>query len=489
MSRHGLFLNVAAYYSDILPSLKVASAQLLVQTLGISGHFQTLTQLPSDDEGLSVKSIGQSLRSLLINSAEGQDGLIYISGYGITVEDSLGEHQGFLLPPEGEITRDGKTIVEQRNGISLDSLNGLIRKSNLSRLVVLWDCSHHNLGLTPEVIEASLTAFDEKPGYCLIANVASSAQIESGAFSQVLSKLLTPEHADGMGNIGCDRLLANLKSECQGTYLIPIKLGESDLSVVTYGGTAASTTAPPSQQPVVNNVFNISGSNLTNVSSSGNINYTESASQVRNVNASGGSININLGTPANSDATATPANLSESALPDSEPFFAAPVASDNPLSAHESVKAIQPIEIFFSYSHRDEVLRDEMAKHLSILKRQGVIAAWYDRDIEVGSEWAADIDTHLNSAQVILLLISPDFLASDYCFDLEMKRAMERHEAREAYVVPIILRPVDWSGAPFGKLQALPKNAKPVTSWANLDEAFENVAKGIRRLVERLSRS
>lgn len=142
------------------------------------------------------------------------------------------------------------------------------------------------------------------------------------------------------------------------------------------------------------------------------------------------------------------------------------------------------IELFFSYSHRDEMLRDELAKHLSILKRKGVITAWHDRQITAGSEWAGAIDDHLNSARVILLLISADFLASDYCWDIELRRAIERHEAGEAGVIPIILKPVDWGGALFSKLQALPKNAQPVTSWANADEAFLDVAKGIRRAVE-----
>ena len=86
------------------------------------------------------------------------------------------------------------------------------------------------------------------------------------------------------------------------------------------------------------------------------------------------------------------------------------------------------VTVFFSYAHKDEDLRDELAKHLSILKRQEVITAWYDRDIDAGREWAKEIDQHLNSAQIILLLISPDFMASDYCYDIELKRAMERHE-------------------------------------------------------------
>lgn len=145
------------------------------------------------------------------------------------------------------------------------------------------------------------------------------------------------------------------------------------------------------------------------------------------------------------------------------------------------------IEVFFSYSHKDEDLRDELAKQLSILKRQGVITTWHDREISAGTEWAGAIDAHMNSAQVILLLISADFLASDYCWDIEVKRAMERHQAGEARVIPVILRPVDyWQEAPFGKLQAFPINAKPVTTWDNRDAAFVDVAQAIRKVVKEL---
>jgi hypothetical protein len=97
----------------------------------------------------------------------------------------------------------------------------------------------------------------------------------------------------------------------------------------------------------------------------------------------------------------------------------------------------------FSPTHKDEDLRDELEKHLSILKRQGVITAWYDRNITAGTEWAGEIDQHLNTASVILLLISADFLASDYCYAIELTRAMERHEDKEARVIPVILREVD----------------------------------------------
>jgi hypothetical protein len=151
--------------------------------------------------------------------------------------------------------------------------------------------------------------------------------------------------------------------------------------------------------------------------------------------------------------------------------------------------AAEPVtarEVFYSYSHRDAELRDELERHLSILKRSGFIRIWHDRQIDAGTEWAGQIHEHLNRANVILLLVSADFLASDYCYDVEMKRAMERHEAGEAVVIPIILRPVDWSGAPFAKVQCLPTDARPVTSWPNRDEGFRNVAEGIRRAIVRV---
>ena len=115
-----------------------------------------------------------------------------------------------------------------------------------------------------------------------------------------------------------------------------------------------------------------------------------------------------------------------------------------------------------------------------------MIDEWHDRRIGAGQEWAGAIDEHLNSADFVLLLVSADFLASDYCYDLEMTRALERHDAGDACVIPVILRSVDWRGAPFAKLQALPRDAKPVTSWPDRDEAFTDVARGIRQVVEDL---
>ncbi|HEV2705097.1 MAG TPA: TIR domain-containing protein, partial [Pyrinomonadaceae bacterium] len=145
------------------------------------------------------------------------------------------------------------------------------------------------------------------------------------------------------------------------------------------------------------------------------------------------------------------------------------------------------VEIFYSYSHLDEELRCELVKHLANLEHQGVIKGWHDRKITAGTEWAGKIDEHLNSAQIILLLISSDFMASPYCNDVEVKRAMERHEAGEARVIPVILRPCDWEGAPFSKLQALPTDAKAVTLSSNRDEAFLDIVKGIRKVVQDLA--
>ena len=156
-------------------------------------------------------------------------------------------------------------------------------------------------------------------------------------------------------------------------------------------------------------------------------------------------------------------------------------AQDESTSQPRIQGAAGPVEVFFSYSHKDERLRDKLEEHLANLKRQGVIAGWHDRKIGAGREWAGEINKHLESAQIILLLVSSSFLASDYCHDVELKRALERHERGEARVIPIILRPVDWHGAEFGKLQALPKDAKPVTKWGNRDEAFKNVAEGISK--------
>ncbi len=141
--------------------------------------------------------------------------------------------------------------------------------------------------------------------------------------------------------------------------------------------------------------------------------------------------------------------------------------------------------VFYSYAHEDEDLCKQLRKHLSVLRREGYISEWHDRQISPGSEWKGEIDNHLRNASIILLLISSDFLASDYCYDQEMKTALRMHREKKARVIPVILRACDWHRSPFAELQALPKDGLPIKSrhWHDEDEALTDVANGLRRLV------
>ncbi len=141
------------------------------------------------------------------------------------------------------------------------------------------------------------------------------------------------------------------------------------------------------------------------------------------------------------------------------------------------------LNLFFSYSHKDEELRNELETHLKLLQRQGLILSWHDRMITAGDEWKGEIDDNLDRADIILLLVSANFTFSDYCYDIEMERAMKRHEAGEARVIPVIVRDVSWHSAPFGKLQALPTDGKAVTLWPDRDTAWRNVADGIKKVI------
>lgn len=145
--------------------------------------------------------------------------------------------------------------------------------------------------------------------------------------------------------------------------------------------------------------------------------------------------------------------------------------------------------LFFSYSHIDESLRDQLETHLSSLRRQGLIESWHDRRISAGEEFGTAIDAHVDTADVILLLVSPDFIASDYCYEREMTRALERHQHRDARVIPVILRPCDWHDLPFGKLLATPKDGLPVTKWSNVDDAFLDVVTAIKRALKELGQT
>lgn len=143
--------------------------------------------------------------------------------------------------------------------------------------------------------------------------------------------------------------------------------------------------------------------------------------------------------------------------------------------------------LFFSYSHKDEELRNELETHLALLKRQGVISSWHDRRITAGRDIDKTISSELESSQIILLLVSAHFLASDYCYEKEMARAIEKHEDGSAVVIPVILHPCDWHSAPFGHLKATPTDGKPISMFANQHEAFAIVAKDVREVAKAIA--
>ncbi len=144
-----------------------------------------------------------------------------------------------------------------------------------------------------------------------------------------------------------------------------------------------------------------------------------------------------------------------------------------------------PVHVFVSYSHSDDESRAQLEEHLAQLRREGHVEAWTDRRIPPGSEWGTAIDDALEAAEIVLLLVSSSFLASDYCNDVELERALARHEAGTARVIPVIVRPCDWTTASFAKLQALPRDGKPVSRWEDCDEAWLDVVRGIRKTVMR----
>jgi len=139
------------------------------------------------------------------------------------------------------------------------------------------------------------------------------------------------------------------------------------------------------------------------------------------------------------------------------------------------------------YAREDKIFRGELERHLSNLRRQQVIISWSDREIPPGAEWRKEIDTQLNTADLILLLISSDFMDSDYCYSIEMQQALQRHNAGFARVIPILLRAADWKNAPFSGLQILPEDARPIAQWRDRDEAWNSVVQEIRRVLDETS--
>jgi tetratricopeptide (TPR) repeat protein len=144
------------------------------------------------------------------------------------------------------------------------------------------------------------------------------------------------------------------------------------------------------------------------------------------------------------------------------------------------------LKIFYCYAREDQALREKLGYHLEPLRRAELIVSWHDRQIQPGMEWEQEIQINLDSSDIVLLLVSPAFMSSDYCYSVEMARALQRHESRVARVIPVILRPVEWKTTIIGQLQALPSDGKPITLWRNRDKAYQDVTRGLQDVVKAL---
>jgi hypothetical protein len=160
--------------------------------------------------------------------------------------------------------------------------------------------------------------------------------------------------------------------------------------------------------------------------------------------------------------------------------------SESLVANEPSALGPKPISAFVSYSHADAKLKAELIKHLAPLERLKLVSHWHDGEIKPGDHWEKVIIDKMAEAKLVLLLISSDFIASEFCYQNELAEALKRDKAKTARVLPIILRPCLWDGLPFCKLQATPPEAKPVTSWDNIDHAMTEVAKAVREAAQAL---
>jgi hypothetical protein len=142
--------------------------------------------------------------------------------------------------------------------------------------------------------------------------------------------------------------------------------------------------------------------------------------------------------------------------------------------------------VFLAYSREDEYILNGLLQHLAVMKRSGLIHTWHDREIVPGEDWDGEIFRKLNDADLIVLLISASFFASDFCYTREMMSALERHEDGTARVIPVIARSCDWKNSDLGKIQALPTDAKAIQSWSDKDEAYMSVVSGLRESLEQM---
>jgi TIR domain len=143
----------------------------------------------------------------------------------------------------------------------------------------------------------------------------------------------------------------------------------------------------------------------------------------------------------------------------------------------------RPATAFISYSHRDEVALQSLITHLAMLRREGSIAEWFDQKILAGGEIDQEVSRQLDKCDLFLPLLTPDFLASNYCYETEMQRAIERHESGEMHIVPLVIEPCDWKASPLKRFKALPRDGKPVAEWTNKNNAYLDIVTELRRLI------
>jgi hypothetical protein len=195
----------------------------------------------------------------------------------------------------------------------------------------------------------------------------------------------------------------------------------------------------------------------------------------------------------NPRAKAAPAGDEKKPIPARSQAISSSPAPIKPVmpETNQALQAMSPpatknLKVFYCYAHEDQELRNKLDSYLRDLKRSYHLETWFDRQIKPGENWEETIEKQLKEADLILLLVSPDFIASDYCYNKEMQHALMRHTKGETKIIPIILRPVYWKSNPFTALQMLPKDAQAVTLWSNIDSAFYDIALGIERVIEEL---
>ena len=304
MARYALVIGIAEYVSPSLPRLSKTTndAEAIAQLLEQYGDFQSVQRLPQrwnkDRNGYEMAAskvtgaqLGQDLRNFLLEQAANNEALIYFSGHGFITSDGLGQKKGYLATSDSQIEVAANQIVEQKFSISLDSLNQLIRDSQLSSLVVLLDCCHSGYFLERQLVEQTLTAFSSQRDYCLItacrgferAGVIKSE--EYSIFTGAVLKGLAPENVGNSRRISSDRLFDFVSDELRGSIQEPIRMGWGrSITLVTYPrASEAPVSTPQSDQPTINNSFNMSDNSIGNFAGSGSINYKEASNQIRSI--------------------------------------------------------------------------------------------------------------------------------------------------------------------------------------------------------------